>query len=232
MISANPKHPFSGITLALLVFFLIKSNLFFWVKGDNLGEIFLWYCNASLLILALGFWRNSPILVGAVFVTAIPAQSAWIFDFIMNLFGSNYALNRLSIFETYAESPSFLNGLSIFLSILAHGILIPLSSYGVWKLGLNFKSFFFFYWFYLPILLPISYWVGNPQNNINCMQVLCGDVDTMKIPLNIHPLKQMIECFILITLLLLVYLTIRHYFVFIKKANTPNVQKFLDPPRL
>ncbi len=230
MISNKNQQLSRWITFALLSFFLVKSNLFYWIKGDSLAEIFLWYCNISLLILALGFWRRSPILIGAVFVTSIPAQSAWIFDFILNILGSEYSLNRFSFFETYAQNPNFFNGLTLVLSIVAHAILIPLSGYGVWKVGLKIKSFLFFYYFYLSILLPISYWLGSPKDNINCMHILCGDVDTIGLPLHIQPLKQMIECFLLITILFWGYLIIRHYYCFVKKEDNIITQKYLDPP--
>ncbi len=135
----------------------------------NMGDPFeiLWFCSATALLLSVGLFRKNTIIITMVFLMAVPAQFFWIADFILQNFG--VGLGRTALLST---SGPFV----YWTSLLLHVLLIPVSTYGVWKLGFNARAF----WPSLGYgwgLLILSYFLTAPVLNHNCVFFSCDGMD-------------------------------------------------------
>lgn len=137
-------------------------------------ELF-WYCNIAAIILALGILFNKKELIGAVLITAVPAQFLWILDFILNLFG--YGFGRTQWL--------FTSGLFIFtVSVILHASLIPISFFGVYKTGFSKKSLLYGFIIFILLMFPLTYIFTPATENINCISYPCDlniEKDSIKI---------------------------------------------------
>lgn len=133
-------------------------------EGGDLGEVF-WYCNIATIMLGVGFLFRRAGLITAVFVTAIPVQFFWIVDFFLNSFG--LGMGRTA--WLFNDSLFFLTPI---ISIILHGILIPLSLWGVFKYGFDKRAY---YWVIAAvfILLLATFFFTSPEFNRNCVFYPC-----------------------------------------------------------
>lgn len=152
---------FLGLFLLLFVFFKIGYNIYFY---DYFYTIF-WFCNFAALLLSIGILFRIKSLIGAVFLASFPAQFIWFLDFILYFifglgFGRTNDLFNDSLFE-------------FILSVTFHIIIIPISAYAVWVLGLSKNSFKVGVILFILILLPLTYIFTPLTNNINCVFYPC-----------------------------------------------------------
>lgn len=149
--------------LGLFVLGSVFANQYVnFVRWQNPAEI-LWFCDITAVILGIGLILRNRIMVTLALVMAIPAQFRWILDFFLEAVG--LGAGRTAALFSY--------GLSVFwLSVNLHAIMIPISFYGVWKLGFarNALPAILGYGF---ILLTATYLFTDPQENINCVFYAC-----------------------------------------------------------
>ncbi len=156
--------------LGLFVLGSVFANQYVnFVRWHNPTEI-LWFCDMTAVILGTGLILRNRIMITLALVMAIPAQARWILDFFLEAVGSG--AGRTAMLFSY--------GLTVFwLSVNLHAIVIPISFYGVWKLGFARKALLpiLIYGF---ILLTVSFLFTNPIENINCVFYSCDVVDPGK----------------------------------------------------
>lgn len=136
----------------------------------NLGDPFevLWFCSATSLLLTIGLFRKNALIISMVLLLAIPAQFFWIVDFFLTKFG--HGLGRTAML-------SFSGPLVYWSSLLLHALLIPVSAYGVWKLGFQKRCLlpsFLYFW----LLLTLTFFLTTPETNHNCVFYPCDMADT------------------------------------------------------
>ena len=118
-----------------------KDPLLFWLGmavafaglfdiGVNLGDWYelFWFCPLTSAILSIGLFRRSSLLVTMCLVAAVPAQSMWILDFILQLFG--HGMGRTAALMQCGP-------LIFAASVLTHALLIPAAFVGVLRLGFH-----------------------------------------------------------------------------------------------
>lgn len=149
--------------LGLFVLGSVFANQYVnFVRWHNPAEI-LWFCDMTAVILGTGLILRNRIMITLALVMAIPAQFRWILDFFLEAVGMGSG--RTAALFSY--------GLSVFwLSVNLHAIMIPISFYGVWKLGFarNALLAILGYGF---VLLTATYLFTDPEENINCVFYAC-----------------------------------------------------------
>jgi hypothetical protein len=150
--------------LGCLVVFALLFDLF-----ANFGDWseFFWFCPVTSAILAFALFRRSALLLTTCLVVAAPAQSMWVLDFILQAFG--HGMGRTAFL--FAAGPLIFGA-----SVLTHVLLIPVSFWGVWRLGFHPRAL-------LPSLvyaagiLSASFFFTPPENNVNCVFYPCDMLD-------------------------------------------------------
>lgn len=127
----------------------------------------LWFCDFTALILGVGLILKNRMLITLTLVSAVPAQSIWIIDFFLEAFG--HGMGRTAQLWSYGH-------LVFWLSVNLHAILIPVSLYGVWKLGFNTKALKLTL-IYISLLLIASFLFTSPIENRNCVFYDCDEQD-------------------------------------------------------
>lgn len=156
--------------LGAFLIFMAALNLFYHIKIWKEWEEILWYCNFASVVCGIGILVQSPALVSSVLVTAIPSQFLWIVDFILASFG--HGLGRTEVLFEFPRS--------VFLiSIVLHVMLIPISFYATCKMGFSKKSIYYGLVLFIFLLLPLTYYVGEVEENRNCVFYPC-DLDYHK----------------------------------------------------
>ncbi len=156
--------------LGLFVLGSVFANQYVnFVRWHNPTEI-LWFCDMTAVILGVGLILRNRVMITLALVMAIPAQFRWILDFFLEAIG--VGAGRTAMLFSY--------GLTVFwLSVNLHAIVIPISFYGVWKLGFARNAL-------LPILiygfalLSSSFFFTDSLENINCVFYACDVVDPME----------------------------------------------------
>lgn len=148
-----------GLLVLVLGNFLV--NLFFW--GDSWTEIF-WFCSAASIVLSVGILLKNPLLNSLVLVTAVPAQSFWIIDFILNIFSLGGFGRTAWLFELPIAVTVF--------SIVLHFMIIPLAIYAIAVYGFKKKSLLVSLGFML-LLIFLAYFATPFEDNINCAFYSC-----------------------------------------------------------
>ncbi len=153
---------FSGILLLAIVAVNLLIHIAY--EGGDLGEVF-WYCNVATIMLGVGFLLQRADLMTAVFVVSIPVQFFWIVDFFLNFFGMGMGRTEW----LFDDSLFFLTPI---ISIILHGILIPLSLWGIFRYSFDKRAY---YWIMAVafILLPATFLFTDPEYNRNCMFYPC-----------------------------------------------------------
>lgn len=127
----------------------------------------LWFCDMTAIILGLGLILRNKTMVTLAFVMAVPAQFPWILDFFLEAFGAG--AGRTANLFTF--------GLPVFwLSVNLHAIVIPVSFYGIWKIGFGKKALIpvIIYGF---VLLVTTFLFTEPAENRNCAFYDCDVFD-------------------------------------------------------
>ncbi len=156
-------------------FLIIGMILLIWSLVDITNTIInkswyqlTWFSNNIILILSLAFLFRSKIFMTAVAISSLMVESPWFIDFFGRLlfnfapFGglSDYMFNELG-FKNW-----------VFYLELDHLLIIPLSIYGMLKLGVHKRAYlicgiFIFYF------NSLAYFFTPKELNINCISRLC-----------------------------------------------------------
>lgn len=152
---------FLGYFLILVVFLNLVLHLRIWGEWQEL----FWFCNGGALVAGYALIRKNRVLISTVFATALPAQFLWIADFFLTLL--NAGMGRTEWLFTESTVPVFI------ISVLLHGVLIPISGYGVYKLGFYRYGAILGLFVFGYALLILTYLLTDPIENRNCVFYPC-----------------------------------------------------------
>jgi hypothetical protein len=121
---------------------------------------FLWFSDIALLSLVPALWLENALLISMMAVSFVFFEALWNFDFFVRLL-TGKSLIGLSAYMFDPKIPLFIRSLSCF-----HIGLPLLLLWTLHRLGYDQRAFV---WQTLValVVLPISYLVSNPQENVN-----------------------------------------------------------------
>jgi|GEM_PF-1215122 len=149
-----------GVVVAAAGVFDIVANFGDWF------ELF-WFCPLTSAVLSYGLIRRSPLLVTMCLVAAVPAQSMWILDFILQL--SGHGMGRTA--ELIGYGPLILSA-----SVLTHSLLIPVSLIGVLCLGFHTAALSAVL-IYASLISFSTFNFTPVHKNVNCAFYPCDAID-------------------------------------------------------
>lgn len=121
---------------------------------------FLWFSDIALLALVPALWLENPLLVSMMAVSVVFFEALWNIDFFFCL-ATGKSLIGLSAYMFDPRIPLFIRGLSAF-----HIVLPALLLWTLHRLGYDERAFLWQTTVAL-VVLPLSYLVSNPQENVN-----------------------------------------------------------------
>jgi len=121
---------------------------------------FLWFSDIALLALVPALWLENALLVSVLAVSVVFFEALWNVDFFFGL-AIGKPLIGLSAYMFNLRIPLFIRGLSCF-----HIVLPLLLLWSLHRLGYDHRAFF---WQTIValVVLPLSYLVSDPQENVN-----------------------------------------------------------------
>jgi hypothetical protein len=121
---------------------------------------FLWFSDIALLLMVPALWLENRLLISMMALSVLLLELVWNADFWVRLV-TGKSLIALSAYMFDPKIPVFIRGLSLF-----HVALPILLVWLLCQLGYDRRAFF---WQTLValVVLPISYLVTNPRENIN-----------------------------------------------------------------
>ena len=125
---------------------------------------FLWFSDIVLLALVPALWLENALLVSMMAVSVVFFEALWSIDFFFRL-ATSKSLIGLSAYMFDPKIPVFIRGISCF-----HIVLPLLLLWALHRLGYDRRAFVWQTVVAL-VVLPISYLVSNPQENVNWV---CG----------------------------------------------------------
>ena len=131
--AAHPSPP-AGVPmwlkLAYTAFIAVLVPTYWWNYGPT---NFLYFCDVALLLVLIGIWRESALLVSMAGVGILAPQALWVADFLAELCGGQ--LTGMTAYMFNHDRSLFLRGLSLF-----HGWLPFLIVFLVWRLGYDRRA--------------------------------------------------------------------------------------------
>ena len=121
---------------------------------------FLWFSDIALLVLVPALWLENTLLIGMMAVSVVFFEAIWNIDFFFRLL-TGKSLIGLSAYMFDPKIPLFIRGLSSF-----HIVLPLLLLWALYRLGYDQRAFVWQTVVAL-VVLPLSYLVSNPQENVN-----------------------------------------------------------------
>jgi len=154
--------------IGILLLFLSFIDSYFLLKFETFSQLF-WFCNSALYIIAFGFYFRKSIIITAALLGALVVQIPWVLDFLVQLF-FGYSLFGVA---SYMFDYGF-NDIRFYIE-LDHLLIIPLTLYGVSKLGFHKKA-----WIFAVIVVLVlntgAYAFSSEPDNVNCVFFSCfGD---------------------------------------------------------
>jgi hypothetical protein len=121
---------------------------------------FLWFSDITLLVLVPALWMENALLVSMMAVSIVFFEALWNCDFFFRL-ATGKSLIGLSAYMFDPKIPLFIRALSCF-----HIVLPLLLLWMLHRLGYDQRAFV---WQTIValVVLPLSYLVSNPQENVN-----------------------------------------------------------------
>lgn len=130
----------------------------YWV--DSGPANFLWLCDVANFVLLAALWLESSLLISSQAVSVLLIQFAWIIDFGTRLVAGFHPIGGTEyMFESWR--PLFGRLLSLF-----HVFIPVLLIYALWRLGHDRRGWrlqCLICW----LVLPLSFWIGEPEANLN-----------------------------------------------------------------
>lgn len=143
--------------------------LVYWVKYGAAN--FLWFSDIALLLTVPALWWESALLASMSTISVLLLEIAWNADFFYRwLTGKNMFGLSSYMFDTTIQRP--VRALSLF-----HIVLPPLLLWMVYRLGYDERALLaqtVLAW----VVLPLSYWLGKPSENVNWVRGLRGRPQT------------------------------------------------------
>ena len=136
---------------------------------------FLWFSDIALLTTAVALWLESPLLASMMTLAIGLPELAWNVEFFGRLLTGRRLLG-LSDYMFDRSKPAALRALSLF-----HVVLPILLVWLVHRLGYDARAWLFQTVVAL-IVLPVTYWVSDPAENINWVYGPGGKPQTWMAP--------------------------------------------------
>jgi len=121
---------------------------------------FLWFSDIALLALVPALWLENALLVSMMAISVVFLEALWNLDFFLRL-ATGKSLIGLSAYMFDPKIALFIRSLSCF-----HIILPLLLLWTLHRLGYDHRAFVFQTVVAL-VVLPLSYLLSNPQENVN-----------------------------------------------------------------
>ncbi|MFQ5527044.1 MAG: hypothetical protein ACE5GX_12385 [Thermoanaerobaculia bacterium] len=121
---------------------------------------FLWLCDIANIVIAIAIWRESPLLFSSQAVGVLIIQTLWVVDVCSRLLLGFHAIGGTEYMFDPAKSIG-LRSLSLFHVFVPILLLWAIRRLGYDPRGWKLQTVL------LWILLPITYWVTDPELNIN-----------------------------------------------------------------
>ena len=138
------------------------------VKYDPLYSLF-WFSNWLPLIVAIGFIFKSRIVMTSAAIAALVTEPGWMADFISRLFFGT------GLFPGPVTEYMFVNigpGSFFFYLELNHLVTLPLSLYGVFRLGVSALAYRLCM-IYSFVFNSVTYFFTPAGANVNCVHFSC-----------------------------------------------------------
>jgi hypothetical protein len=130
----------------------------YWVRWGP-GN-FLWFSDLALFGALAAVWLESSLLASMMTVAVLLPEAAWNIGFFGRLLFNRDPFG-LTGYMFDASRPLYLRALSLF-----HVILPPLLLWLLYQLGYDARA-----WYYQTalawVVLPLSYWLTDPKENVN-----------------------------------------------------------------
>ena len=118
--------------ISVIVFLAVLVPVYLHTYGPT---NFLWFCDAALILTAVGMWLENSLLVSMCAVGILLPQCLWLVDFGVNLLGFHFLNLTSYMFDN--KLPLFTRGLSLF-----HGWLPLLLVWLLFRLGYDNRALF------------------------------------------------------------------------------------------
>lgn len=137
---------------------------------------FLWFSDIALIITVAALWLESSMLTSMMLVAILLPELLWNISFFARLLAGR-SISGLADYMFETDKPLYLRALSLF-----HIFLPLLLLWLVFRLGYDSNALIAqtcVAW----IVLPLTYWLTNPAENINWVHGLAGQKQTRLPPL-------------------------------------------------
>jgi hypothetical protein len=138
---------------------------------------FLWFSDIALFSTAAALWLESPLLASMMALAVVLPETGWAVSFFGRLFfGVRFSDMADYMFD--AEKPLYVRTLSLFFHVVMPAVLIWL----LYRLGYDPRALLaqtLLAW----IVLPVTYVLTTPQENINWVYGLWGGAQERVPPL-------------------------------------------------
>ena len=130
---------------------------------------FLWFSDIALLAITAALWLESALLASMMALAVLVLESVWIIDFFLGLM-LGYSVTGLSGYMLDQKIPVSIRALSLF-----HFVLPFLLVWLIYRLGYDERALVA-QTLLSCIVLPASYFLTRPTDNINWVYGLRGGV--------------------------------------------------------
>ena len=137
---------------------------------------FLWFSDIALIGTVAALWLESPLLAGMMLIAILLPELLWNISFFAGLL-TGRPVSRLADYMFEKDLPLWLRALSLF-----HVFLPVLLLWLVFRLGYD-SSALFIQTYVAWIVLPLTYWLTNPVENVNWVHGPAGKKQTYMPPL-------------------------------------------------
>ena len=141
-----------GIKVGYTLFLLVLVPVYWAHYGP---KNFLWFSDIALLTTGATLWLESPLLASMMMLAVLLPELAWNLDFFGRLL-TGHGMFGMSAYMFDARTPRYLCALSLFHVPLPVGLVWLLARPAGVALSLL-----------ALIVLPVSYWLTDPQENVN-----------------------------------------------------------------
>ncbi len=146
-----------GIKVGYTLFLLVLVPVYWAQYGP---KNFLWFSDIALLATGAALWLESPLLASMMALAVLLPELAWNADFFGRLL-TGHRLFGMSAYMFDPAPPRYLRALSLFHVPLPVGLV-----WLVHRLGYDRRAFMLQCLLAL-IVLPVTYWVTGPAENVN-----------------------------------------------------------------
>ncbi|HKY28451.1 MAG TPA: hypothetical protein VJM12_10985 [Pyrinomonadaceae bacterium] len=153
---------------------------------------FLWFSDIALFVTVAALWLENSLLASMMLLAIAVVELAWNIDFFGYLLTGRSVLG-LGEYMFDAKIPLPIRGLSLF-----HIFLPPLLVWMVYRLGYDARAFIA-QTLLACVVLPLSYFLAQPSENVNWVRGLQGKTQTT-IPAPLYLILTMIAFPVLIYL--------------------------------